>query len=76
MVVRPHDRPSGLPHDLVHYVVERELGLAWGFWGLVAAEASIESVRRLDGKQPRWSRDGQKLLKEHRDHTTQPTFSF
>jgi len=25
MVVRPHDRPSGLPHDLVHYVVEREL---------------------------------------------------
>ncbi len=30
----PHKGP--FPHDVMHYVVERELGLARGFWGLVA----------------------------------------
>lgn len=28
---------TGLPHDLAHLVVEDELGLVLGFWGLVAA---------------------------------------
>ena len=30
----PHKGP--FPHDAMHYAVERELGLARGFWGLVA----------------------------------------
>jgi hypothetical protein len=30
---------AGPPHDLMHWVVERELGMADGFWGLVAAGA-------------------------------------
>src|SRR5437762_7544958 len=28
-----------LPHDLAHFVVERALGLTWGFWGSIAAGA-------------------------------------
>src|SRR5437764_8209351 len=28
-----------LPHDLAHFVVERTLGLTWGFWGSIAAGA-------------------------------------
>ena len=30
--VPSYDRTSPLPHDLAHYVVERELGLKQGFW--------------------------------------------
>ncbi len=30
----PHKGP--FPHDAMHYAVEREMGLAQGFWGLVA----------------------------------------
>src|SRR5687768_8832806 len=32
-----YDYGPVLPHDLVHYVVEDELGLKFGFWGLLAA---------------------------------------
>ena len=41
-----------LPHDLAHYVVERELGLPDGFWGSVAAEAIFAGMVVLDGRQP------------------------
>lgn len=34
-----------LPHDLVHSVVEDELGLEFGFWGLVSAGAKLQSVQ-------------------------------
>jgi hypothetical protein len=32
---------GGPPHDLMHYAVETELGLADGFWGLVATGANF-----------------------------------
>jgi len=35
---------GGPPHDLVHWVVEDELGLARGFWGLVDAGADFGFV--------------------------------
>ena len=44
LAVRTYSRPLGLPHDLAHYVVERDLGWAWGFWGLVAAGAKADGL--------------------------------
>ena len=47
-------RQGILPHDLVHYVVETELGLPDGFTGLVAQGASAsfatETTHELAGK--------------------------
>ncbi len=40
-----HDDGAALPTDLVHWVVESELGLAWGFWGLIAGGAPPEVVQ-------------------------------
>ncbi len=40
------------PHDLVHFVVERELGLANGFWGSVAAGGIFGSMGPVAGKRP------------------------
>ncbi|MDP9228670.1 MAG: hypothetical protein M3M99_06390 [Actinomycetota bacterium] len=34
----------GLPHDLVHYVVETELNLKLGLWGLVRAGVELDAV--------------------------------
>lgn len=48
-----HDYGDALPHDLVHWVVESELGLEWGFWGLVAAGAELEVVQRGAARSPR-----------------------
>jgi len=41
----PHKGP--LAHDLVHYVVERELGFDLGFWGLVAAGNDPEKIAEM-----------------------------
>lgn len=38
---RELDSRSFVRHDLVHYAVERELGLTGGFWGCVAGGASL-----------------------------------
>jgi hypothetical protein len=44
--------PSRLmPHDLVHFVVESELGLAHGFWGCIAAGAVLGSMRVVSGRR-------------------------
>lgn len=42
-----------LPHDLVHYVVEDELGLEFGFWGLLAAGAKLQSVQAYGARDRR-----------------------
>jgi hypothetical protein len=41
----PHKGP--IPHDYVHYAVERELGLETGFWGLVAAGHHPEDIQEI-----------------------------
>jgi hypothetical protein len=46
------DRPAWMPHDIVHYVVERGLGLEHGFWGRVAAGAIFPGMTVLEGRQP------------------------
>lgn len=38
--VRSFDRQRRLPHDIAHFVVENELRLQHGFWGLLAAGAA------------------------------------
>jgi hypothetical protein len=40
------------PHDLVHFVVERELGLGNGFWGTVAAGGIFGSMGPVAGRRP------------------------
>src|SRR5205085_7988244 len=59
------DFPSygdGLPHDLCHLVVEDELGLTEGFWGLVDQGVEVDLV----DNQATLMRDG-KPLTEHPD---------
>ena len=37
-----------LPHDLIHYVVERELGLDDGLWGRVASGVTYKNFRIVE----------------------------
>lgn len=50
--VRTPDRPASLPHDLAHFVVERELGFESGFWGSTAAGAVFETTEVVSGRRP------------------------
>ena len=50
--VPSHDRPSSLPHDIAHYVVEQELRLERGFWGRVASGAMFGGMRVVSGRLP------------------------
>lgn len=50
--VRTPDKPSKIPHDMAHYVVERALSFERGFWGLIAAGAVFGTVEVVSGRQP------------------------
>ena len=55
------DFPSygdGLPHDLIHLVVEDGLGLSEGFWGLVDQHVDVGLVNN----EPTLMRDGEPLV--------------
>lgn len=40
--------PKGpVPHDAVHWFVERELGLAQGFWGMIAAGCDPDDLLEI-----------------------------
>src|SRR5262245_17794166 len=53
-----------LPHDLVHYVVESELGLRGGFWGSVADGAVFSSMTWLYGRRrPHATERGDAVIK-------------
>src|SRR4029078_8308304 len=41
-----------LPHDLRHFVVERELGIADGIWGGIAAGMVYTSMDHVQGRRP------------------------
>jgi hypothetical protein len=49
-----------LPHDLSQFVIERELGIRDGFWGLLAHGASFASV---PGRRP--TRQGRAIVRAH-----------
>lgn len=46
-----HDRPSVIPHDIVHLIVERALKFEFGFWGKVAKGAMFDGMDVLDGRR-------------------------
>jgi hypothetical protein len=57
-----------LPHDLVHYAVEREHGIELGVFGQLAAGGNLRTFRRLDATPDRrLRRRGERLAREHLD---------
>jgi len=62
-----HQTGDKLPHDLVHYVVEAELDLRHGFWGLLAAGAEFSNVLIVNRRGKRPAARGRQLIHEHRD---------
>jgi hypothetical protein len=55
---------DALPHDLVHFVVERGLELTGGFWGLVDDGADVVAA------------NGQAVLCRHGEPLREPTVDF
>jgi len=53
-----------IPHDLAHYVVERELELRDGFWGSVADGAIFTGMHVLEGRQPPHARERSQALQK------------
>lgn len=45
-------RPGRVPHDLAHLIVERELGLDRGLWGVLAAGGLVQNAAILAGRRP------------------------
>ncbi|MBV9853888.1 MAG: hypothetical protein JOY82_05110 [Streptosporangiaceae bacterium] len=52
-----------LPHDLRHFVVERELGIADGIWGGIAAGMVYTSMDHVRGRRPPHSAERSQELK-------------
>jgi len=50
-----------LPHDLAQFVVESELGLEQGFWGLLAKGATFKSVSGRSQTRP-----GREIISKNR----------
>lgn len=74
LAVRSFDRPARLPHDIAHFVVESELSLQYGLWGLLAAGVILPNVTAASGRpRPRAAEQSRSLLKEagQRQHTTE-----
>jgi hypothetical protein len=56
-----------LPHDLVHLLVETELGVADGIWGCMADGVVWGSMTHVSGRQPPHARERSDRLKKERD---------
>lgn len=54
----------GLPHDLAQFLVERELGHRYGFWGCLADGATFRSLVKSGRKR---TRPGAAVIAEHVD---------
>ncbi len=55
-----------LPHDLVHALVEAELGIRDGIWGCVADGAVWGSMRHVSGRRPPHAAERSDRLKKER----------
>jgi hypothetical protein len=53
----------GLPHDIRHLIVERELRICDGIWGGIAAGTVYDSMRHLSGRRPPHAADRSVQLK-------------
>ena len=52
LLIPAYDRTSPMPHDYAHFIVESELGLEQGFWGLVSDGAIFPGMKVLEGRLP------------------------
>lgn len=41
-----------IPHDIAHLLVEQELGLDRGLWGVLAAGGTVQNASVIAGRQP------------------------
>src|SRR5580700_2910544 len=46
-----------LPHDIMHFVVERELRIGDGIWGGIAAGIIFDSMQHVSGRRPPHARE-------------------
>jgi hypothetical protein len=60
-----------LPHDLVHAVVEQQLGVGDGIWGCVADGVVWRSMTHVSGRQPPHAADRSQRLKRERSAAVQ-----
>jgi hypothetical protein len=51
-----------LPHDIMHFVVERELKIRDGIWGGIASGIIFDSMQHVSGRRPPHARDRSKEL--------------
>ena len=65
VVYRLHGGRAGprLPHDILHLVVERELGIGDGVWGGIAAGVVFTSMEHVGGGRPPHARERSAQLK-------------
>jgi hypothetical protein len=57
---------AGLPHDLVHALVETELRIADGVWGCIADGVTWGSMRHVGGRRPPHAAERSQRLKRER----------
>ena len=51
-----------LPHDIMHFVVERELRIGDGIWGGIASGIIFDTMQHVSGRRPPHARDRSKEL--------------
>jgi hypothetical protein len=57
-----------MPHDLVHFAVEDELGIADGIWGAIAGGVVFTSMTHVGGRRPPHAAErSTALMRAHRD---------
>jgi hypothetical protein len=62
---------TGLPHDIRHLVVERELGVTDGIWGGIAVGVVFKSMRQMGGRRlPHAGRRSTELKRRYRDRVS------
>ena len=65
-VMRGAGGGAELPHDLVHALVESQLGVPDGIWGCVADGVVWRSMRHVSGRQPPHAAERSARLKRER----------
>ena len=51
-----------LPHDIMHFVVERELRIGDGIWGGIAAGIIFDTMQHVSGRRPAHARERSREL--------------
>lgn len=57
---------AALPHDLVHALVETQLGVADGIWGCIADGVVWTTMRHVSGRRPPHAQERSDQLKKER----------